>query len=489
MIKLRLSHRSASALNNLKRGKKMKRSEIFDAMSKVKGGSALNLRSETNQSRVRPVRIPSLKKDIKKKAKLLLVSEIALPFNPETGIADDDYNEDHKFRPALSATTVALYLKGLANENQDLKETLMKRAGMTEWDTESEEFTEEDWKIFVKYRVPRVFTIPVVHINIPVMCKSQYGQDYSISVERDPLTGDIVGEWPIALKINKLFRDKIYEEISEYNDKIAKGEIHASEKEQKDKKYQMYSQNPVSDDHPANWVELIELPLANNYELSGDLDFGSLDVDEIKGRRVLSKYTNKIKTVVERYTSGEFAKFDTNFDFFEIEMVCPISGDTSSDVGKQQLGQNTTFEKPTEKLSELNPIENYDKIIAAVHESIDSESDIEETVYRSVRIPPYNETVEQQLVAALPTVLQIDDKYVTDSVINANQEIISLAFGDEGQDIVERISAGLSSGNEGSLDEGASMKEAKTYDLSSPDFTDDLIEATEDVLTEEVPFD
>ena len=175
----------------------MKTSELMALMEKAgqKGGSELNMRSEDLQKKKRAPRIKMLKKELKKKAKELIVLEIALPFNPATGEEDEMFNPSHKFRPPVSATSAALIIKKYANESAATKERLMKRAGITEWDTsDPDTFTEQDAEVLKKYRVPRLFTINVVSVKIPAITKDR-SRDYAIKVNRDPNTGDIVGGW------------------------------------------------------------------------------------------------------------------------------------------------------------------------------------------------------------------------------------------------------------------------------------------------------
>ena len=112
------------------------------------GASKLSMRSENAQKVHRTHRFPRLRRELKKKSKLLVFAELALPFNPESGEEDDTYNSDTKFRPTFSATTTALMLKAKADTDDVLKNALMRRAGKTEWDTSSEEFTKDKKSIF-----------------------------------------------------------------------------------------------------------------------------------------------------------------------------------------------------------------------------------------------------------------------------------------------------------------------------------------------------
>ena len=125
----------------------MRRDEMLKMMEDagINGRSKLNMRSEVIQRKPTSRKIPRLKKALKKKSKLLMVTELAIPFNPATGEADDQYNAVNKYRPPFSASSVALLLKGMANDNEATKQAFMSRAGISEWDTSDvDNLTEEE---------------------------------------------------------------------------------------------------------------------------------------------------------------------------------------------------------------------------------------------------------------------------------------------------------------------------------------------------------
>lgn len=458
----------------------MTMSEMIEAMEKsqINGGSQLNMRSEELQNKKTVSRIPRLKNALKKKRVLLLVAELAFPFNPETGEADENFNPSHKYRPPFSATTLALAMKDAANNNEKLKGTLMKKAGMSEWDTSDiSTFTKEDWEIFIKYRVPRIFSISAVHVDIPAMGTGKYGRDYAVTINRDKNL-DVIGDMPICLKANKFFRDRAFEEVSSYREKIKKGEIKDTEKQQKDTIAKIYGRVPVTDDRPNNFVYLYELPVDNQGEIANEL-MQDVTMDSIKSCECISRYKKGIRLAVESYLHGEWAKFDKNFDFYEIEMTCPASGDDSTDQGKAQIGQDTKFEKPTVgfKSREEYEIEpgkyKTDSITEVVRELIDNDLDIEQRVRRSVGIPMLGDEVESQLLTSVCSVIDIDDdEFITKRVIENNQEFIMLAFGDEGSQIIEEVVSDVSDREEGNLDDIAAKKESKVYDLSAMESAD-----------------
>lgn len=461
----------------------MTREEMLEKMQDASiGASKLSMRSENAQKVHRTHRFPRLRRELKKKSKLLVFAELALPFNPESGEEDDTYNSDTKFRPTFSATTTALMLKAKADTDDVLKNALMRRAGKTEWDTSSEEFTKEDWEIFGKYRVPRIFSLPVVHINIPAFTKSDFGRDYELRVEYDD-NGEIVGEVPGVLKVDKLFKDKLYEEVTEYQKTIDSGLCKDTEKQQKEAKSTIYRKNPVSSIHPMNSVLAIELPLTNKYELNGEFEYSDFDSKKVQQSIVLQKYGGNFSVAMQKFLDGSYEAFDTHFDFYVLDMGCPTDGDPNTNEGKMLIGKDTTYEKSAFDISSPQIFgDKAESIIAAVREYGDTVEDLESEVRRSLFTPIYTETVESQMYESLSTVLDIEnDKYVTQKVLKDNSEVITIAFGAKGIALLDDIECGVSNKNEGELDSDAAKNDAKSYDLSSAEFADDTDVALDSV--------
>lgn len=456
----------------------MNRAELLKNMTEneISGTSALHMRSESIQKGNYVSRIPSLKKGLKKKSKLLLICELAIPFHPETG-ETGEYNKDNKWRPPFAASSVAKVLKGNANENEKLKEMFMRRAGITTWDTSNcDEINDTDVKVFMPYRVPRVFTVPVVSVSIPAMTGSNgFSKDFAIDVKYDDKTGQIIGEKPGALKVNDLFRDIEYEEIAEMEEKLRIGELHLTDEQKRDKRQEIRNKTCVSGVHPANYVTLVEIPMTAKLDLSADFLANSINKDLIESSVVISRYTKKMQTEMSEYISGNYEKFDHSLNYVELDMSCPTEGDESTSAGKQAIGQATTFSKPATKLTEESC---YADLTTAIEEYLDSCSDIEERVYRSIYVSPYNEEVENQIYTSLRTVLDIENnKYVSKKVLQKNAEVITLAFGEKGEDLLLEVKAGVSEKSDGLLADPETVnKETSTYDLSSDEFVGDIEE-------------
>lgn len=221
-----------------------------------------------------------------------------------------------------------------------------------------------------------------------------------------------------------------------------------------------------------------------DYQLSSQVDFSRMKTEGMEEFMVLSRLSKKVREKLKLFQAGDLSKYDKYFDFYELDMACPTEGDENSDSGKQQLGLNTDYEKPDYRIIEL---QECDKILSLMRSFLDSKPDIEEAVRRSLHITPYNDTVENQLLTALSSVLSLDDVYMTNEVIKANAEVITLAFGNEGMEMVEEVSAGVSDKANGALNEEKAATEAKKYDLTTEEFLD----AEAGVVTidpEELPF-
>lgn len=430
------------------------------------GASAYNLRNEDAQQKARVASIPKLKKEKKKKSKLLVVMELAIPFNPTTGKADDMYNPGRKFRPQLSATTVALMLKKEAANNEDVKNAFMTKAGVDNWDLSNVDvLTADDEAIFKKYRVPSVYSFPIVHVDVPLMT-GDYGRDYIINVQRDALTNQVIGEKPLAIKANEFFRDIAYEEYKKFQDDIASGRLDLTDKQKKDKSREIWGNLPVSDDHPVNYLVAVEVPLDTKYKLT--TTYGELQSDDFKKMLVQTRRTKALDDSIQKYVSGDWERYDKHFDFVEIDMVCPAEGETP-----MEIGQATTYEKPTETLEETAFNKTFED---AFRLYFDENDNMESIMINSVRIPKYDETVEAQLCTALNSVVDKDNEFLTKEVIAHHREFITIALGDMGDELLMDLEMDDENRATGQLDQEKAAETAKAISLEDTLNNDELLD-------------
>lgn len=437
-------------------------SSVTELLEKMRSGelggvSQFKLRDENIQFKGRLRGLPMLKRENKKKSKLLFKLELALPFNPLTGDVDETYNPNTKYRPLKSVRTVSLALKAICNESEEVKAKYMKRAGMEAWDTSDlTKLTSEDRTALKKYKVPRIFTVPIVHINIPALTGNDYGRDYAIKVDRDPENDMIIGEWPAPLKINKLYSDMTYEEKTALEKRVKDGFEDLTDKELEEKIKAMYSLIPVSSDYPANYVIAYELPLDTKFALKDDVILNEFDRDLAYKHVVLIKRTAEILAAFESYQNGSFQMVDVYDEYWEYDMRCPTDAPDAKTIGKE-----TRYEKAMIQIKDMKGYAKFEEAMYALEDEFD---DLEKIFMKSVRLTKYDESVESKLLDSAKTVLSLENPFLTEKVIKSNADIISLIFGDKGDDIIAEAEAGIKT--EGELDEKQAGKLGKEYNIS-----------------------
>ena len=433
--------------------------------------SELKLRDENIQKKFRGTRLKGLKKEPRKKSKLLVMTELAIPFNPFTGKEDDTYNRDNKFRPTLAESTVMKTLKEYCRTHEDIKKVFMQKSGVTEWNIDNvDTITKEDRKVFQRYRVPRKFTLPVCKVNIPIFTGNAFGRDYLINVKRDELTQQIEGEMPLLLKVNKLMNDMAYEEILELNQKIKDGSLTLNDKDKKAEVSKIYDKVVVSADYPVNYVVAVELALNGKSDLEHKEDIRALEPSDMLGKLVLVKCTKEVENALDKYLLGDYEAIDLYPDFWEFDMNC------SSDEDKKELGKNTRYEKAMNYLSDYKGVEEFQKSFA---KCVDETPDWEKIFMNSVFVSKFDDSMEDSFLDAVSSVIDLDSPFLTAKVVNANADIITLIYGDEGEAKVAEAASGLM--HEGNLDEAKSEQEGKAnvLDIMNVLETDDNVEADE----------
>lgn len=434
--------------------------------------SELKLRDENIQVKNRIKSIPRIKRDIKKKSKLLIQTELAIPFNPWTCEPDAQFNADNKFRPLMAQTTLMLVLKKFCNEHADVKAKYMKKAGVEQWDTSnSEAITATDRLVFRRYRVARKFTLPVVHINIPILTKSDFGRDYLIEVKRDPNTGNIEGEWPAPLSANKLYNDIAYEEIEKIREENEKSPTPLNDQDLNEKIKKVYNKIPVSSDYPLNYMLAFEIPLEPDFSMKSGEITEEMTRDEIFGQMVLVKCTKEVLTAVENYENGAYNVIDVYDEFWEFDMKCPVD----KGLDAKEIGKGTRYEKP---MVAIEKHQYFKEWYEAVRDYLDNAQDLEKIFMRSARVTKFDDSVEAKFLDALKTVLDIkDNPWLTEKVITNNADFISLVFGEEGDELIALAS--MSDEPEGNLNTEEAQKLGKEINIGA-------ILGDDEITTEEV---
>lgn len=432
-----------------------------ELLSKFRSGdvatsSTLNLRDEDLQKKDTRVKIGKLKKAQKKKSKLLFVRDLAIDWNPLTGERDAQFNKTHKFRPDTSVTSTILALKANMNENEKAKEVFMTKANVTEWDTSDIEIvTDTDKIIFGRYLFPRVFTLPVISVNLPSFTGNAWGKKYLTKVERDPETRQIVGETPILLKFSKFLNDMCYEERQELEAKISSGDIQVTDEDKKELVRKINAKRVISDIYPDNYALAYEIKQDSKFKIADSADIASKEPNEVIENLRLVPRNAEVEKALERYRTGENENIDYYMDVFEYDMVC------GNDTDPKKIGADTRYNGSQLPLKNLPECE---QVLKSIRGFLDETEDIEKIFMNSAYIYPFDESLTQQLADCIRAQFPIEgNPYLTNKVIKANAEVITTIYGSAGADLIAQAAIGL--GTEGNLDEVKSSKEAEKISI------------------------
>lgn len=457
---------------------------------KKPGISQYQMRDENAQI-VSRKSIRKLKREVKKRAKLCIFKEIAIPWNPVTGREDEVYNQNSKFRPTTSVTSTIRLLKQIAEKYPEGKAALTKYVGLKpeEWDTSDPEIiTENDKAVMMPHIFPRIFTLQAARIDIPAMTGA-FGREYKVKVETDPMTGDYVGEIPLIIKVNQFLRAMAFEEMQEYNKRIECGEISPTDKEKKEAIRDIFSKVVVQEPRPSNHVMGVEIPLGSSCDFKEETvkEIKRMNPEAIRKALFVTKYSKKqgsgIQDVVTEYMQGMLQKYDKHLDYFEIDMKCPMEVEDQNNKGA--VGLATAYSRPEYLVgSDIASVMDGDNapkpdsraFDTALQEYLEGDEDVEHTILNSVKIGTYNEDVERQLLMALPTAVDLSSKYLTDSVIRNHRDLLIAAFGEEGQELVDRVEENMSgkAAGEYSADSEKAMRKDTTLQQLLESSEDDM---------------
>lgn len=398
----------------------------------VSGGSKYKLRNEEIQTKKRVKRYPSLKKDKGTVFKICVRKDLPIPFNPADG-STEVFNEHNCFRPVMSATSLALLCKKYADEVPTTKERFMSTAGINEWDTsDCSVLNEIDRKVFSRYAKPMIFTPIVFHTSLPGLSKNKYGADFMIEVQRDDITGQVIGDTPLPILANQFYTSIALERFEQLKQDIKDKKVAPLDDEAlKDKRGDFFrTEVKVSDDHPVNFVIAMKLPLNPMHEIAEPLaQWTGTDVDT---HCFNMRMNSKLQEAMNRYaTDPLWHSKDINFDYYEIDVTVPnIDSDTDR-------GQKTTYDLPMHQIQD-------DSFNNMLRDKFDAEENVEEIMFNSMYIQPFGETQQNIMIEAINETTDLKDPKITNSVIQNNQEFVKIVFGTAGAEAVLEATEGLS---------------------------------------------
>lgn len=424
---------------------------VLAKFKNVHAPTTSEFRNESLQTKIQVPRINRLKKERKKKSKLLVLREIALDFDPVQGLETEQYNRDCKYRPAISATTMMLNLKELAEVNEDTKRAILRKSGMdiTEWDTtDIDHLNKTDKEVFLKHLYPSIYTVNVCKVKLKSIANNAFGKDFRVKVERDRMTGQVIGDEPVLLKLNRflnMIASEEYGVIAEENEKSHK----YTADELKDVRLKIRDRTVlVSSDRPANYIIAIEIPLDERTEIPSSFSLSGWERKDFLEHMVLIPVSGKLKIAIDNYQNGTYYKADIHDNFLEIDMYC------SNDEDKMELGKNTTYEKPSETIKDRK---DYDAFIESFREFMDNDNNLEGIFQASNFISDFKSDTEAALYDAIAAFIPENDPRLTANVVHANAEVVNKMYSDEliAKFDLDLLEQGRSSKEEADKEEGA----------------------------------
>lgn len=474
--------------------------------------STYNLLNEKRQNVNRVAGVNRLRWEFKKKSRLLTPLQMAIPFNPTTGRADDEFNPNVKWRPALSATSCAKIVKHLCKENPEAHKTFMNRAGVTEWDvSEPGVFNSTDFKILREYRTPLVLTNECTSIKDAGITGQDFAIPYSVKLERDLDTGMIIGDIPPIVKIGNLVQATVYREIEELRTAVAeknptlyrntRPEISnvsipaATEDNIKDWIKAIYNDSIVSAVKPKNFLLCLEFPLSNTAAMTteGNIpmpDFTMLENSDIKSHLVYCDYSKKYKDRVESVLSTP--ELDKFFDFIESDLIDSTVVEPKEPAAKMEAARNMMPVASSHSFYNQDSgglrFEWVGDFIDAINDYRDNDSEFEKNmmVFLESRIRQANEEVVGALCDRIKASTPINFMYYTDDILKMHRDALMDIYDSEYTDLLlERGLLTLDTVDE-VVDETKIQAEQVSVNAIMEEFEDE-VGIADDINVEEVP--
>lgn len=464
----------------------------------IKGASQLQTRDERKQQKSMIMRIPFLKKEAKKTARLIFPKELALPFNPMTGQPDEMFNSDSKWRPMLSVSTAISVIKKMCAEDEELKAKYAKITGVANWDlSDPETVTKADVHVFRNFITLKVFSVTAIKVNMETVTGNSYGAAYSVDFKRDPITEQIIGDTPEILKIHDLLSAVFYEMKSHVEEVVSAAK--SGKPFPSDKiliQHSKLQSNPailtdddiskirtdlrndivlVSSDIPQNFLICYELKLDNNKTPNDD--FSTITKEDLEKCQRLLRYSfsdrNQLHNILHDLLDGSLKARNEYIDFVEVDMTCPNEGN------KKDIGAGTAYGAPA--VCRMKEVPAFESFAEALKTDLDSNwEEMEKRFLASCGIKPLTEQVVQRVQDSLQDYFDISTSpFLTERILKSYQDVINGIYGD---DVLMEIDAGIRKLDMGNLDVEKAQKEARQADIVAMLNSDDDIDDSEDEI-------
>lgn len=299
--------------------------EMFAKMSsgEVQAHSELGTRDESKQVRNFGTRIQKLKTVTNINARLLVMKDVVLPFNPFTCEPDETYNRSTPFRPILLVSQVIEGIKEVV-----LKDDNLKKRWKNEYNIEFTEgpATMDEYNAFkqAKFIYPRVMTYHTIALNFGGLCGfSEFRQKFVVDPAglNDEGTYDYGPGAPIWHQAAVFFNGMLRPEAEEKKKKLE--ENNATKTQIDSERRAVFSKSPVGFVGPTNLIPFFYFPYVD-----GVKKFSTTTPKDIEASLRFYSFTDKFTVPLSEALGNPM--YDSDIDFFDLTIKTPSSKETKS---------------------------------------------------------------------------------------------------------------------------------------------------------------
>ena len=284
-------------------------------------------------------------------SKKIYALQLSIPFDPLTGNTEV-FNLDHPFNFPTSPTTAVIYLKQQMRENEGLKEMYAKLGGMTaeEYDVTEDKITEQDEKVFKKYRTVLHYNLPVQKFNMSGFGK--YGRKGLSQTKFDKYGRPV--EKDLGYQLYELEQALAFEEMAQIKKEYEPGgsKFGKPEKQKKDDFKAVFNRMLVSNPYRAGTVRLLTFELDANDDIK-DKDAVKSSTKDNLGQ--YEKYGSGSKNELSILTELLNTSVDKEFDYLEADVSYPNVTDVPEAERVLTAYQRKAFSKnPVNRIADID---------------------------------------------------------------------------------------------------------------------------------------
>lgn len=435
---------------------------LQELMDKIKSGdvpstSEFNLMNEKRQTLPKGIGLNRFTYKYQKQSRILFSLQMAIPFNPETGEADERFNPNQKWRPPVSPRTADLLVKAYCSNNEKAKDVFQKRAGVSDWDvSDLTALNDVDFKVLRAYRTPLILTVDATTINDPAITGQDFGIAYSVDVKRDLDTGQVIGDMPPIMKIGALMSAITFKEVGQLQEAIeakdpsiyknerpfiSKTAISvATETDSKDWVSKILGDSLISAVRPKNMILGFEFGLTSSQSMIGKegnplVDYSQLNLDDIKSHMIYFDYAKKYQDYITKALSSEDS--DKFWDFVEADLCDSTTSEPKDKIAKANASRSLSPARSSHSFYNMDSnslrFPWVTDFINAVSDFRDSDPEFEKKMlqFLASRVRAVDSSILGSVCDRIQSKYPISYLYITDDILRQHKDALLDIYGDD----------------------------------------------------------